>query len=266
MYSACGSVRLVIRWPRPSSSALGAAVWLVMTYGVPASLLLTREGDSVLGGVNGTWLIWVVGTQSLSVAASVLVPCGHRNRDCWHRCRRPLECRPGAVPHARVDDHDAVADHTDDPSHARASLLDSHGRHGDHSAGGRTDPAPPVRPTRRHATTGVVEGFSFVLWAFGTWWIPLLVVLGLWRHVRRHWPLTYEPTLWSVVFPLGMYSVATLSFGKVAHLSFMEPISRFMLWVAVAAWVAVAVAFVVRLVRRPSELSTAASANTNDSR
>jgi hypothetical protein len=57
-----------------------------------------------------------------------------------------------------------------------------------------------------------------------------------------------------------------LSFGKVAHLSFMEPISRFMLWVAVAAWVAVAVAFAVRLVRRPSELSTAAAANTNNSR
>ena len=121
---------------------------------------------------------------------------------------------------------------------------------------------PAALPVR-HATAGVVEGFSFVLWAFGTWWIPLLVVLGLWRHVRRHWPLTYEPTLWSVVFPLGMYSVATLSFGKVADLSFMEPISRFMLWGAVAAWVAVAVAFVVRLIRRPSELSTGASADSN---
>jgi hypothetical protein len=25
----------------------------------------------------------------------------------------------------------------------------------------------------------------------------LLVVLGIWRHVRHHWPLTYEPTLWT---------------------------------------------------------------------
>jgi tellurite resistance protein TehA-like permease len=73
------------------------------------------------------------------------------------------------------------------------------------------------------ATAGFVEGFTFALWAFGTWWIPLLVILGLWRHIRRHWPLTYEPTLWSVVFPLGMYSVATLTFGKAAHLAFMEP-------------------------------------------
>jgi tellurite resistance protein TehA-like permease len=116
-------------------------------------------------------------------------------------------------------------------------------------AGARILGLSPVLPVVR-ATTTVVEGFSFVLWAFGTWWIPLLVVLGLWRHLRRHWPLTYEPTLWSVVFPLGMYSVATWSFGKVAHLGFMAPISRFMLWVAVAAWLAVALALVARVASR----------------
>jgi tellurite resistance protein TehA-like permease len=49
--------------------------------------------------------------------------------------------------------------------------------------------------------------------------------------------------LWSAVFPLGMYSVATLSFGRAAHLAFMEPLGRFMLWVAFAVWIAVALAF-----------------------
>jgi tellurite resistance protein TehA-like permease len=97
------------------------------------------------------------------------------------------------------------------------------------------------------ATAGFVEGFSFALWAFGTWWIPLLVVLGIWRRIRRRWPLSYEPALWSVVFPLGMYSVATLAFGQAAHLAFMAPLSRFVLWVALAAWVAVAGAFFARI-------------------
>jgi tellurite resistance protein TehA-like permease len=55
-----------------------------------------------------------------------------------------------------------------------------------------------------------------------------------------------------VVFPLGMYSVATLSFGKAAHLAFMAPLSRCMFWVAVAVWVLVAAAFLVRLTRRPA--------------
>lgn len=115
-------------------------------------------------------------------------------------------------------------------------------------AGAKILNLPAALPVVR-ATAGFVEGFSYALWAFGTWWIPLLVVLGVWRHVRQHWPLTYEPTLWSVVFPLGMYSVATLTFGKAARLPFMEPVARFMLWIAVAAWVAVAAAFLIRLAR-----------------
>ena len=88
-------------------------------------------------------------------------------------------------------------------------------------AGAKILNLPAALPVVR-ATAGFVEGFSYALWAFGTWWIPLLVVLGVWRHVRQHWPLTYEPTLWSVVFPLGMYSVATLTFGKAARLPFMH--------------------------------------------
>jgi len=113
-------------------------------------------------------------------------------------------------------------------------------------AGARILSLPPT-PSVVRATAGFVEGFSFALWAFGTWWILLLVVLGFWRYVRHHWPLSYEPALWSVVFPLGMFSVARLTFGKVAHLAFMEPLSRFMLWVAVAAWVAVTAAFLARI-------------------
>jgi tellurite resistance protein TehA-like permease len=115
--------------------------------------------------------------------------------------------------------------------------------------GARVIAVPADVPVVR-ATSSFVEGFSFALWAFGTWWIPLLLILGLWRHVRRNWPLTYEPRLWSVVFPLGMYSVATLTFGKAAHLTFMEPLARFVIWVAFAAWVLVAAAFLARLTRR----------------
>ena len=242
-------------------AGLATALWLALTYGVPASLLLTRERDSVLGGVNGTWLLWVVSTQSLSVAASTLVPV-------W-----PLQS--GLLAPAAVGLWSvglvlylllaslimlrwltvAMTPATLGPPYwilmgATAITV---------LAGVRILSLPAALPITR-ATAGFVEGFSFALWAFGTWWIPLLIALGLWRHVRRHWPFSYEPTLWSVVFPLGMYSVATLSFGKIAHLSFMEPLGRFMLWVAVAAWVVVAVAFLVRLARRSGEPASGAPA------
>ena len=235
-------------------AALAAAVWLVLTYGVPASLLVARTHDSVLGGVNGSWLLWVVSTQSLSVAASTLVPVWPSQSGLlapaavglWsvglllylllvslillRWLTVPMTPETLGPPYWILMGATAI------------SVL----------AGAKILSLPAALPVVR-ATAGFIEGCSYALWAFGTWWIPLLVVLGLWRHVWHHWPLTYEPTLWSVVFPLGMYSVATLSFGKAAHLSFMEPLSRFMLWVAVAAWAAVAAAFLVRLTRQSRE-------------
>lgn len=97
---------------------------------------------------------------------------------------------------------------------------------------------------------GYLAGVSFTMWAFGTWWIPLLVMLGFWRHVRRRWPLAYEPGLWAIVFPLGMYAVAMLLLGQVTRLSVTEPLSRVMTWVAVVAWAGVAGWFVIRLAGR----------------
>ena len=236
-------------------AGLAAVVWLTLTYGVPASLLLTRERDSVLGGVNGSWLLWVVATQSLSVAASALVPAWPSQSGLLAPAAVGL-WSVGLVLYLLLVSlillrwlTVAMSPATLGPPYwilmgATAITV---------LAGARILNLPAALPVTR-ATAGFVEGFSFTLWAFGTWWIPLLIVLGLWRHARRHWPLSYEPTLWSVVFPLGMYSVATLSFGKVAHLSFMEPLGRFMLWVAVAAWVVVAVAFLVRLRRSARRL------------
>jgi len=251
--------------PPPLATAilagLAAVVWLVLTYGVPASLLLTRERDSVLGGVNGTWLLWVVGTQSLSVAASALVPVWPSQAGLLASAAIGL-WSVGLVLYLLLVSlillrwlTVAMTPATPGPPYwilmgATAITV---------LAGARILNLPAALPVTR-ATAGFVEGFSFALWAFGTWWIPLLIALGLWRHIRRHWPLSYEPTLWSVVFPLGMYSVATLSFGKVAHLNFMEPLSRFMLWVAVAAWVVVAVAFLAQFARRSGDPASGAPA------
>ena len=55
---------------------------------------------------------------------------------------------------------------------------------------------------------------SVVFWAFATWLIPVLVAAGVWRHFVRKVPLVYVPTLWSMIFPLGMYAVAGIYLGR----------------------------------------------------
>jgi tellurite resistance protein TehA-like permease len=232
-------------------ACVAGAVWFVLTYAVPASLLVNRSRDSVVGNVNGTWLLWVVATQSLSLVASILVPAWPSQAGLLAPIAVGL-WSVGLVLYLLLVSlillHWLTVTMT--PQTLTPPYWILMGATGIIVlAGARILSLPAAFPAVK-AAAGFVEGFSFTLWAFGTWWIPLLVVLGFWRHVRQHWPLTYEPSLWSVVFPLGMYSVATLTFGKVTHLAFMEPLARFMLWVAVAAWLAVAAALVAKVATR----------------
>src|SRR5262249_60998746 len=108
----------------------------------------------------------------------------------------------------------------------------------------------PGTPPAVTAIVGFVKGTCFVFWSFGTWWIPLLIVLGFARHVLRQWPLRYEPALWTVVFPIGMFAVSTLSFGKPAHLRFMDPLSPALRSEPIAALLLVAAADLTRLTLR----------------
>ena len=41
-----------------------------------------------------------------------------------------------------------------------------------------------------------VRGLTFLWWATATWWIPMLMILGVWRHVIRKVPLRYDPLFW----------------------------------------------------------------------
>jgi tellurite resistance protein TehA-like permease len=95
----------------------------------------------------------------------------------------------------------------------------------------------------------VVEGTSLLLWAFGTWTIPLLVLFGVWRHVLRRDRLSYTPQLWTMVFPLGMYAVATDEFGTVTRLPLLTDLARVAFWPALAAWVLVFAAMITSLTR-----------------
>ena len=83
-----------------------------------------------------------------------------------------------------------------------------------------------------------VNGTTLILWAWATWWIPLLAIFGVWRHLVRRYPLTYAPMYWSLVFPLGMYAVATYRLSLASDFEPIEIFSQVMVWVALAAWTA----------------------------
>ena len=68
----------------------------------------------------------------------------------------------------------------------------------------------------------VLHAFTLLFWATATWWIPLLIIVTVWRHGIERVPLTYDLQYWSMVFPLGMYTMATEAYANAARLVCMR--------------------------------------------
>jgi tellurite resistance protein TehA-like permease len=103
-----------------------------------------------------------------------------------------------------------------------------------------------------------LKGMTLLFWAFATWWIPLLVIMGLWRHGIRRTPLRYDPQFWALVFPLGMYSVATTRMIAALALPFGTWIAAVAFWAAAIAWTITFVGMVK--VERPGTRRSAVAA------
>lgn len=228
---------------------IGILSWLLLGYSMPAIILIRRSEGPVLGDVDGTWFISVVATQSVALGACALEPwwpAGAR----WIALVAVMLWSLGAVlylsmatvllvrlllveigPDTITPPYWIVMGATSITVFAGARLLEF-----------------PVTPVLA-ASRAVLGGLSVVLWAFGTWLIPLLAGFGVWRHWLRRVPLRYEPALWSICFPLGMYAVASGELGRTAHLPLIAGIGHAWAWVALAAWVLVFAAMVGSLTR-----------------
>jgi tellurite resistance protein TehA-like permease len=90
-----------------------------------------------------------------------------------------------------------------------------------------------------------IDGVTLLMWAWATWWIPLLVLFGIWKHGVCRVPLTYSPMLWSLVFPLGMYALASLRVSLTADFPPLGALAQAMAWVALATWLATGAGLIV---------------------
>ena len=62
---------------------------------------------------------------------------------------------------------------------------------------------------------GVVS--AVILWGMGLWWMLLAVLITV-RYLRSGMP--FNLGWWAFIFPLGVYTLATLRLGNVLHLGF----------------------------------------------
>ncbi|MDV3223386.1 tellurite resistance/C4-dicarboxylate transporter family protein [Intrasporangium sp.] len=220
------------------------AVWLVLGYVIPWSAVLGRSERPVVALANGTWFIWVVASQSVAVSAATLEVVLVELR-AWLAILAVFSWSVGVFLYVASAIIVAlrIMLYELDPTEFDPPYWVSMGAVAITVVAGARIVEMESAPMA-DATQGLVAGLSVVFWAFATWLIPVLVAAGVWRHYVRKVPLVYVPTLWSMIFPLGMYAVAGIYLGRADRLPIVEAIGSNWLWVALTAWALVFVAMV----------------------
>jgi tellurite resistance protein TehA-like permease len=102
---------------------------------------------------------------------------------------------------------------------------------------------------------GPVLVVTVITWVAATLWIPPLIYFGLHRIRQRPDLLRFAGVWWALVFPLGMYSAATYAMATELGQRSLRTVSLVFFWHALAAWLIVVVAGLLRLRRAVGAVS-----------
>ncbi|MCC6619282.1 MAG: tellurite resistance/C4-dicarboxylate transporter family protein [Chloroflexi bacterium] len=230
---------------------VGVILWVGLTYAIFTSLTIKEDKPSLTEGISGAWLLAVVATQSIAVLSALLA-------QHWQQPYR-LEANFLALSmwlwggmlyiwmislifyrytFFKFSPGDLSPPYWINMGAMAISTL----------AGTLLIINSPDAPFLQSLRPFLV-GFTIFYWATGTWWIPMLAILAIWRYVYRRFPLRYDPLYWGAVFPLGMYAVATYEVALAMDVRFLDFIPGYFVYVALLAWLAAFVGLLRRLGR-----------------
>jgi tellurite resistance protein TehA-like permease len=223
--------------------------WALFTYAFFILVTIKRSKPSLETGINGSWLLFVVSVQALAVLGTLVAPnmgislhTGLFIMLLFHLLgwlfylvvigiifyrTTFFPMRPGEFKPTYWIDMGAAAITT----LAGTTLVNAMAAHGAYA---ELIPALKV--------------FIVFAWIAGTWWIPVIFFLEIWRHASIPW--RYHAGYWSLVFPLGMHTVCTWQLGLAFDLPFLQTFPRAFIWLAWATWAVVFAGMCVKLVRR----------------
>jgi tellurite resistance protein TehA-like permease len=213
-------------------------LWICLTYAVFMILTVKRDKPTLDKGINGSWLLAVVATQALSVSSALLAArIGQPYRLELNLMALSMWLWGGMLyiwmmslifyryAFFRFSPGDLAPPYWINMGAMAISTL----------AGSHLILNAPHAPYLM-SLLPFLKGFTVFYWATGTWWIPMLLLLGIWRYVFERFPFEYDPLYWGAVFPLGMYSACTWQMDRAMEFGFLSVLPRVFLYIALGAW------------------------------
>ncbi len=216
----------------------GIFLWIVIMYTFFTAVTVSRKKPTLALGINGAWLIASVATQSVSMLGTLISShiAGSQNIVLFFSLSMYLL---GAMLYLNIIT--LIFYRFTFLQFKYASLTPPYwinmGAVAITTLAGSTLMLHASQWPMLLELMPFLKGFTLFFWITGTWWIPLLFILMTWRYLYHRYPLTYDPQLWGMVFPLAMYTTGTFQLSKALGLPFLLAIPRFMILIAMFAWV-----------------------------
>ena len=224
---------------------VGLVCWALIMYSFFTAVTVKADKPPLQKGISGAWLIATVATQSISVLGTVLAGQFGTSKEtilfftlCMFMIGSMIYLMLITLILYRFTFLDVTKENLTPPYWINMGAVAI-----TTLAGARLILSAGEWPFLVEISP-FLKGFTLFFWAAGTWWIPLLLILGFWRHVIQRFPLRYDPQYWGMVFPLGMYTVCTIQLSRALNFPPLMVIPNVFIYLAIAAWIAAFVGLV----------------------